>query len=57
MIGGEGEQTLPIMVRMGFVKEEVGRNHLAGKSCSARVVDFLGCLNNIVAPSSQRVHL
>jgi hypothetical protein len=27
---GESEQTLPIMERMGFVKEEVGRNHLAG---------------------------
>ena len=26
----ESEQTLPIMERMGFVKEEVGRNHLAG---------------------------
>jgi formate hydrogenlyase transcriptional activator len=29
---------------MGFVKEEVCCNHLAEKSCSARVVDFFGLL-------------
>jgi hypothetical protein len=36
----EDEQTLPIIERMGFVKQVLDSNYLLGKSCSAYGVAY-----------------